>query len=119
MPLPLKPIRAILEENCPYHISEEAVIELKKIIEYAIEDISKEAVKLFEKRNKARYDKGLRPLKRLDVWSIHNSSINFLKTKSIIYKGLRTGRIVTPGGTMNKDPNTTKPETTNGPEEVE
>jgi len=105
--IPLTPIRRLLELHCPYHISNEATIELRNLLEKIGLGIARDAVAEFENLNKCREKQGLRPLKRLNSWAVRagmdsrNSNlnkefINGLKNKN---KGLQfeDEEVVIPG----------------------
>ena len=120
--IPLNSIRRIMERHCPYHISMEAIILLRDMIEEIAANITIDVVKNFEEMNEFRKIQGLRKLKRLNAWAVKNSNynktiINALKNKN---KGLQSQGVVTPGGgKMPACINTAKPDkTTNDQREV-
>jgi len=112
--IPLNSVRKIMGRHCPYHISTEAIVELRDILEGLGLEIAQQAVAEFENLNKYKEKQGLRPLKRLNAWAVKNSDlyiniINGLKNKN---KGLQPEEIVIPqGGNMSAD-NSTKPDKT-------
>ena len=89
--IPLHSIRRIMERHCPYHISMEAVMTLRSLLEEIVSKMTIDAVKKFEEMNECREKQGLRRLKRLNAWAVKNSNysktiINALKNKN---KGLQ------------------------------
>ncbi|MEA2053550.1 MAG: hypothetical protein U9O96_00295 [Candidatus Thermoplasmatota archaeon] len=109
--IPLNSVRGIIELHCPYHISNEATIELRDLLEEVGLEIAREAVKKFENLNKCREEQGLPRLKRLNSWAVKNSNynkefINGLKNKN---RGLQPEEIVIPqGGDMSAQTITAK-----------
>lgn len=118
--LPLQPIRNIMKENCPYHIREDAIIELENILVDIIIRISIEAVKKFDNLNKLREKQGLRRLKRLNEWAVFLTIKNIIKSRKNIDMGLQPEEIVNPGGkNMSANKNTAEPDkTTNDQREM-
>ena len=83
----LHSIRRIMEKYCSYHISMEAIILLRDMIEENATNITVDVVKNFEEMNECRKIQGLRKLKRLNAWAVKNSNysktiINVLKNKN-------------------------------------
>lgn len=111
--LPINPIRKILEQNCPYHIREGAIWELKKFLEDIACRISSGAVKEFEKLNKRREKLGLSHLKRLNAWAVKEAYSNVLKQLTDVEMGLQSNGLASPGGNkMSVQTNATKPKLT-------
>jgi len=109
--IPFNSIRRIMERHCPYHISTEAVVTLRNLVEKIASKMTIDAVKKFEEMNECRKKQGLRRLKRLNAWAVKNSNfnkniINGLKNKNM---GLQSEGIAIPGGNMSAD-NSTKPD---------
>jgi len=98
--IPLMPIRRIIELYCPYHISTEAVIALRDVLEGIGATIAKNAVKEFKKLNECREKQGLKPLKRLNAWSVENSlfSNNYLYRRKNKNWDCAPIRDIIPGG---------------------
>lgn len=109
----LHSIRKIVEKHCPYHISVEAIIALRDMVEEIASNIAIDAVRKFEELNENREKQGLRRLKRFSPWAIKNSDynktiINILKNKNM---GLQSQGVATPGGeNMPAGINTAKPD---------
>ncbi|HEC77080.1 MAG TPA: hypothetical protein ENI33_07485 [Thermoplasmatales archaeon] len=120
--IPLSSIRRIMERYCPYHISMEAVMALRNLIEEITSKITMDAVEKFEKMNKCREAHGLSKLKRLNAWAVKNSeyNINIINGKqNMMNEGLQSQGVVTlGGGKMPAGINTAKPDTTNDQKEV-
>lgn len=110
--IPLNSVRKIMKKHCPHHISTEAVIKLRDMLEEIALKIAKSAVEEFDKLNRNRECQGLRPLKRLNSWCIHNAYIiNYLKSNTIKNWGLQSQGVVNPGGeNMPAGINTAKPD---------
>jgi len=109
--IPLNSIRQVMERHCPYHISNEAVLTLRGLLEDIASKMTIESVRRFENLNKCREGQGLLPLKRLNSWAVRNSNfsktiINSQKNKNM---GLRFEGIAIPGGNMSAD-KSTKPD---------
>jgi|GEM_PF-2455571 hypothetical protein len=118
--IPLNTIRKIIEKYCSYHISTEAVIKLRDVLEEIASKIAKSAVEEFDKLNRNREYQGLRPLKRLNSWCISKAYIiNYLKSNNIKNWGLQSNGVVNPDGeNMPAGKSTAKPDTTNDSREV-
>ena len=105
-----KPIKEIMCGNCPFHISMEAVVGLRGILEDIAGDIVYSAVEEFTKLNKAREKQGLPRLKRLNFFAIKKASEKFLKHTDDNKLGIQSTGIVGPGGNeMLQHPKATKP----------
>ena len=124
--LPLKPIRDLLERDSPYHISDDAVREIRDFLDTIASDICKNSVKEFTIYNKNREIQGLGIKKRLDTHAVKRAipqvTNNLYKRFSNNSMGLQlVEMIVNPGGTkMSMDTSTATPDTvTNDPWEVE
>jgi len=103
--IPFHSVKRIMDRHCPHHISTEAVLTLRDLLEEIASKVTIESVRRFENLNKCREGQGLRPLKRLNAWAVRavmdskNSKsnkefINGLKNKN---KGLQPEGIVIPG----------------------
>jgi len=97
--IPLNSIRRIMERHCPYHISNEAVLTLRGLLEDIASKVTIDAVKKFEEMNECREKQGLRRLKRLNAWAVRNSNffINFISELKLKNKGFQSEGIVIPG----------------------
>ena len=97
--IPLNSIRRIMERHCPYHISMEAIILLRDMIEEIAANITIDVVKNFEEMNEFRKIQGLRKLKRLNAWAVKNSNfvITFINSHNNKNKGFQSEGIVIPG----------------------
>lgn len=124
--LPLQPIRAILAQNSPFHISDDAVREIRDFLDTIASDICKQSVQEFTKYNKNREIQGLGIKKRLDAHAVERAiplvTDNIYKRLFHNNMGLQPVEvIVNPGGTtMPLGKSTATPDTaTNDPWEVE
>jgi hypothetical protein len=99
--LPLKTIRFFIAKTCPYHISQNAIHELKRFLEDLSEQIAKMAVQEFKELNNRRKKLGLPELHRLNEWSVQRACKNILKPSEDNNKGLQSRKIVGPGGKKN------------------
>ena len=124
--LPLQPIRAILAQNSPFHISDDAVREIRDFLDTIASDICKQSVQEFTKYNRNRKIQGLGIKKRLDAHAVERAiplvTDNIYKRLSHNNMGLQTVEmIVNPGGTkMSMDTSAATPDTaTNDLWEVE
>jgi len=107
--LPTKPVRDILKQHCPYHITAEAIIESKHFLEAMMAYLSMEANKEFEGLNERREKLGLPRLKRLNLWSVKKASEKVLKRLEFNDTGLQSNGFVSLGGeNMSADKNATK-----------
>ena len=107
--LPLNPIRLILGQNSPFHISEEAIIATRDLLEYILKQVRVCSIKEFEKLNNDRKKQGLKPLKRLNEWAVKKACDNILKPETVNDMGLQSNSIVSLGGnTMYQNINATK-----------
>ena len=106
--IPLGPIRKILKQDCPYHVSNEAVIMLRDKIEEIARAIKEESIKEFERYNDHRRAQGLPPKKRLNRWAIMKGHSNALKQKSDNGVGLQSNGAASPGDEMPTDKAVTK-----------
>lgn len=97
--LPRKPLKRMLKHDCPYQVSDDAVIALRNILETLAEDISHTAVEAFEDLNEKRTQLGIRQLQRLNEWAIVRAVENIFSSDSYYDMGLQSSRIVSPGGT--------------------
>ena len=104
--IPLKPIREILKQDCPYHVSNEAVILLRDKLEEIARAIKQESIKEFERYNNHRRTQGLSPKKRLNRWAIMKGHHNALKQESNTEMGLQSNGVVSPGGGKMDEKNT-------------
>ena len=119
--IPLHSIRRIMEKHCPYHISMEAVMTLRNLLEEIVSKMTIDAVKKFEEMNECREKQGLSRLKRLNAWAIKNSeyNINIINSQKMRIRGYNPEGVVIPGGeNMPAGTNTAKPDTTNDSKEV-
>ena len=110
--IPLNPIRQIMKKHCPYHISTEAVLTIRDLLEGVLSETTIKAVRRFENLNKCREEQGLPRLKRLNAWAVKNSNYNkdFINRQKINNRGLQPEEIAIPtGGNMSAD-NSTKPD---------
>lgn len=108
--LPLKPLSRMLRQNCHYHISSEAIVLLRNILEELVYEIRRNALKEFEEMNNRREQQGLPLLKRLNSWALRKAIDNILKSNSDNGMGLQSNGAVSPGGDkMVTDKNATKP----------
>jgi len=80
--IPLKPLREILKQDCPYDVSNEAVILLRDQLEGIARAIKQESIKEFERYNDHRCTQGLPFKKRLNRWAIMKGHSNALKQES-------------------------------------
>jgi len=124
--LPLAPIRALLTQDSPFHISDDAVREIRDFLDTVAIDVCKESVKKFTEYNRNREIQGLGKKKRLDGHTVERAipgvTKNLYKRLSNNNMGLQPDEvIVNPGGTkMSMDNSTATPDTaTNDPWEVE
>ena len=124
--LPLKPIRDLLTRDSPFHISDDAVREIRDFLDTIASDVCKQSVQEFTKYNKNREIQGLGIKKRLDAHAVERAiplvADNIYKRLSHNNMGLQpVEMIVNPGGTkMSMDTSTATPDTvTNDPREVE
>lgn len=96
--IPLKPLRKILGQNCPFPISNDAVVLLRDSLEDVISYVGSVSLKEFEDLNHYRKRQGLRPLKGLNGWSIRKACDKILKRDADSDWGLQSTGIVGPGG---------------------
>ena len=96
--IPLNPIRQLMIDNCPYHVSVEAVMGLRDFLEDIIGIMTGTAAEEFKKINKDRERQGLKPLKRLNGWVLKKVCDNVLNGDAIKVMGLQSTVIVGPGG---------------------
>ena len=98
--IPLHSIRRIMERHCPYHISMEAVMTLRSLLEEIVSKMTIDAVKKFEEMNECREKQGLRRLKRLNAWAVKNSNynINIINDQKMRTRSYNPEGIVIPGG---------------------
>ena len=107
--LPLKTLKLFFKECCSFHISGEAVILLRDVLECVSYRIIKDAVREFDELNKSRIRQGLSPLRRLNSWSVRRASEKVLMGVSNYDMGLQSRGVVGPGGKkMSVDKNVTK-----------
>lgn len=92
--IPLKPLRKILGQNCPFPISNDAVVLLRGSLEDVISYVGSVSLKEFEDLNHYRKRQGLRPLKRLNGWSIRKACDKILKQDADSDLGLQSIGIV-------------------------
>jgi|GEM_PF-6962792 len=92
--LPLAPIRDLLTRNCSFHISDTAIVILRDNIEDIIRQVGHESLEEFERLNSNRQRQGLRPLKRLNGWSIRKACDKILKQDADSDWGLQSTGIV-------------------------
>ena len=123
--LPLAPIRNLLARDCPFHICDDAVREIRDFLDIIAIAICKESVKKFTGYNNNREIQGLDLKKRLDAHAVESSipvvANNLYKGFSHNNMGLESEEvIVNPGGTkMSMDNSTATPDkSTNDPREV-
>ena len=96
--IPLKPLRKILGQDCPSHISEDATLATRDVLEYILHQIRIFSLKEFEDLNNNRKQQGLKPLKRLNGWAVRRACDNILKPETVNDMGLQSNGIVGPGG---------------------
>jgi len=96
--IPLKPLRKILGQNCPFHISEDATLVTRDLIEYILHQVRISAIKEFEDLNSNREHQGLKPLKRLNGRTVRRACNNILKPNIDNDMGLQYNSIVSLGG---------------------
>jgi len=116
--IPLNPIRKIIiAEDSSCHISMEAVMVLRDVIEELARDIVNGALQEFQKRNSNRARQGLHPLKRIDAWAIKEANAKVLKQQKDNHTGSQPAMIGGPGGkkmsTQTKATKSAKEETRN------
>ena len=119
--LPLKPIKEILKQECNSHqISIGAVIESRNFLEKLMHELSKKAMEEFTRLNDRRRKLGLPKLKRLNSWAVRKASEKVLKQLGNNEMGSQSKPpgIGSPGGTMKKTKEATKPEVTDDQKEV-
>ena len=96
--IPLKPLRKILGQDCPFHISEDATRATRDLLEHILNQIKIFAIQEFEDLNNNRKQQGLKPLKRLNGWAVRRACDNILKPETVNDMGLQYNGIVSPGG---------------------
>jgi len=96
--IPLKPLRNILGQDCPFHISEDAILATRDLVEYILHQIRIFAIKEFEDLNNNRQQQGLKPLKRLNGRVARRACKNILKLQTVNDMGLQSNCIVSLGG---------------------
>jgi len=96
--IPLKPLKIILGQDCPYHISEEAIQCVKDFTEFIVCQIGLNAIEEFKELNHSREKQGLKPLKRLNEWAVGRACNNILKPETVNDMGLQSNSIVSLGG---------------------
>jgi len=106
--IPLKPLRELLKQDCPYDVSNEAVILLRDKLEEIARAIKQESIKEFERYNDHRRTQGLPPKKRLNRWAIMKGHRNALKQESNTGMGLQSYGAVSPGGKVLASKESTK-----------
>lgn len=111
MYLALNPIKTIVKQYCPVSISGEAVRIIRNFLEKIAIEISFQAIKEFEKYNKAREIQRLPIKKRLDALAVERAVPialdNFYKSYSVNHLGLQPLGTGSPGGkkmSVNKEP---------------
>lgn len=95
--LPLRPIKTILGQNCPFHISEEATIIMRNFLECILNQVRNYSIKNFEELNSNRERQGLRTLKRLNGCTMKKACDNILKANSVNNMGLQSQEIASLG----------------------
>jgi len=119
--IPLNTIKELMRRHCPYHISMEAVITLRDLLEDIASKTIIEAVKKFEDLNNHREKQGLSRLKRLNAWAVKNSNFpkRFINSQKNKNRGLQPNEIAIPeGGNVSADISTKPDRTTNDQGEV-
>ena len=119
--LPLQPIRAILAQNSPFHISDEAITTLRDTLEDIIRQVGHESLREFESLNRNRERHGLRALKRLNSWSIERAVQKIINEETISYmdsESIRTTEIRGPGDTIDENMCIIRPNATDDSREV-
>lgn len=106
--IPLKPIKEILKQDCPYHVSSEAVILLRDQLWEIAQAIKEESIKEFEEYNNHRHAQGLPPKKRLNRWAVKKASEKVLKHPGFNDMGLQSSGAVSLGGKMLASKESTK-----------
>ena len=96
--IPLKPLRKILGKDCPFHISKDAIIVTRDLIEYILYQLRIFAIKEFEDLNSNREQQGLQKLKRLNQWAIKRASQKIINGSTIPSMGSQPTMIRSPDG---------------------
>ena len=94
--LPLKPLRKILGENCPYHISKDATLATRNLLEYILHQIRIFSIKEFEGLNNNREQQGLQKLRRLNQWAIKKAAQKIINGSTISSMGSQSPMIRSP-----------------------
>jgi len=110
--IPSKPIKSCLKQDCPYHISNEAVTLLRDKLEEFVHSVKAQAILEFEKLNRSRRAQGLRPLKRLNAWAISRAAEKVFSSEGYSIMGLQSKGATSPGDEMLIDKFVTRPERT-------
>jgi len=116
--LPLKPIRDLLARDCPFHISDTAIVALRDALESIIHQVGHESLEQFERLNSNRKRQGLRRLKRLNAWVIEKAAQKIINGSAISSMGSQPAMIGNLGDIVHKYENVTKPNTTDDLMEV-
>ena len=96
--IPLNPVRRLISDNCPYHVSLEAVMGLRDFLENIAGEMAGSAADELKKLNQGRERQGLKPLKRLNGWVVRKVCDNVLNGDTVKDRGLQSTVIVGPGG---------------------
>lgn len=96
--LPLKPLRMLLGQDCSFHISEDAVLFTRDVLEYILLQLRILAIKEFEKLNNNRQQQGLQKLRRLNQWAIKRAAQKIINGSTISSMGSQPTMIRSPDG---------------------
>jgi len=110
--LPLKPVRDLLAQDCPFHICDDAIVVLRDALEFIIHQVGHESLEQFERLNSNRKRQGLRRLRRLNSWAIRRAAQKIINEDSIFNMGSQPAMIENHGDTMHRHETVTKPKTT-------
>ena len=91
--LPLTPIRNLLVQNCPFHLSDDAIISLRDILEDIIHMTCYGSIQEFEELNSNRERQGLPRLKRLNSWAIKRAAKKIINDSTILSMGSQPAMI--------------------------
>ncbi|MDD3492009.1 MAG: hypothetical protein PHZ19_00745 [Candidatus Thermoplasmatota archaeon] len=89
----------MLKNNCPYQVSDDAVVTLLATVETIACVIGNKAIEEFEMLNKLRLMQGLPLLKRLDKESVNRAVQKLFSAVNNNNVGLLSPGIPSPGGT--------------------
>jgi hypothetical protein len=90
--------RYLLKNSGPHHVSLDAAIFLKDILDHLGHSIACEAIQAFEQLNDHRQLQGFPRLKRLNQYAVLRAIENLFSDTSVIEMGLQSQQDASPGG---------------------